>query len=189
MENQVRIVEAIDEGRIVKVPEDYARREGLLILRKPVQASLEERHAQIKARQDAEEKQVYGLDRFRKPLRYKQNDIIGSLVDHFHWDISRCRKMRGLSRKQLSNSLGCNENALKLLENGIMPSNDYILINKIEKFFGISLRKDGQPYHASMRELAMSGRSETAGEEKREERAEKRRNAESLIGSDIEVID
>ena len=56
MENQVRIVEAIDEGRIVKVPEDYARREGLLILRKPVQASLEERHAQIKARQDAEEK-------------------------------------------------------------------------------------------------------------------------------------
>ncbi len=188
MENSVKIVEAIDEGRIVRVSEDYARREVLLILRKPVQMSLGEKHAQMKAKQEAEEKLAYGLDRFRKQLRYKQNDIIGSLVDHFHWEISAHRKMKGLTRKQVANSLGCNENSLKLLENGILPSNDYILINKLEKFFGINLRKDGQSYHVSMRELALSSSPVPVREEKKDEKT-KKIDAEKLLGSDIEVID
>jgi len=187
MGENVKIVEAIDDGKIVRVSEDYAKREGLLILRKPVQMTLEEKHAMVKAQQDAEEKHVYGLDRFRKPLRYKQNDIIGSLIEHFHWEIAARRKLKGLTRKQMANSLGCNENSLKLLENGILPSNDYILINKVEKFLGINLRKDGQPYQASMRELALSSSPVPAKEEKKEEKKES--DSKNVLGNDIEIID
>ena len=147
----LKMVEAIDDGRIVRVPEDYAVREGLLILRKP--------QAPVSAQplvEERPEKRSSGLDAFRKPLRYKQNDVVGSLVDHFHWIVGQKRKERGLTRKQVATAVQCSEHAIKMIENGILPAENYILINRIEKFLGVMLRKDGQNYQDSMKNLAMN---------------------------------
>ncbi len=148
---ELKMVEAIDEGRIVCVSEEYAVREGLMILRKPHMAApaqplVEERP----------EKRSSGIDALRKPLRYKQNDIAPSLVEHFHWVVAQKRKERNMTRKQLATAVQCSEHALKMIENGILPADNYILINRIEKYFGIALRKDGQNYQGSMRDLALS---------------------------------
>lgn len=148
---ELKMVEAIDEGRIVRVPEEYAVREGLMILRKPrvdvpAQPLVEERP----------EKRQSGIDALRKPLRYKQNDIAPSLVEHFQWVVGQKRRERNMTRKQLATAVQCSEHAIKMIENGILPADNYILINRIEKYFEIVLRKDGQDYQGSMRNLALS---------------------------------
>jgi len=68
-----KYVEAIDDGRIVKVSEGYAVREGLIILKRP-----KEIIAQNPARNVVEEERVFGIDSLRKPLKYKDNDIVSS---------------------------------------------------------------------------------------------------------------
>jgi len=118
-QKEKKIVEAIHDGKIIKVYEDDAIREGLFILKKH------------------EDK----LADFRKPLRWKSNNIAAELKENFHWDIVRKRKDRGLGRKQVASAIGCSENDLKSLENGILPSNDFVLINRLEQYFKINLRK------------------------------------------------
>src|SRR3989338_2177107 len=101
---ELKMVEAIDDGRIVRVPEDYAVREGLLILKRPKPLA----PAQPVAEQPAD-RRASGLDAFRKPLRYKQNDVAGSLVDHFQWIVGQKRKEKGLTRKQVASAVQCSE--------------------------------------------------------------------------------
>jgi ribosome-binding protein aMBF1 (putative translation factor) len=156
---ELRIVEAIDDGKIVKVPEEYAIREGLMILRKKVISS-----AQPVAEKPLD-RRPSGLDAFRKPLKYKQNDVAGSLVEHFHWIVVQRRKEMGMTRKQVASAVQCSEHAVKMIENGILPAENYIIVNRIEKLFGIVLRKDGQNYQANMKELALNTGSTMSGTE------------------------
>ncbi len=126
-------VDAIEEGKIVHVSEDYARREGLLILRKPKSNMLET------VRKD-QKKEPSLFDLFKKPLRTK-NDIASSLVDNFSWIIAAQRKKHNLTRKKLAEAINEQEYNLKTIENGILPKDDFILIAKLEKYFNINLRK------------------------------------------------
>lgn len=144
------MVEAIDEGRIVRVPEEYAMREGLMILRRPKPPAssgpmVEERP----------EKRQSGIDALRKPLRYQRNEVVASLVDHFSWVVAQKRREKNITRKQLAAAVQCSEHAIKMIENGILPVENYILINRLESYFGITLRKDGAHYQGSMKELAL----------------------------------
>src|SRR3989344_831404 len=83
-------VEAIEEGKIVRVSEKYAKREGLLILRK---ASIEtERKNQAKKIEDLDKR--IGFEELRKPLKWKENKVIKELVENFHWQISLARKKK-----------------------------------------------------------------------------------------------
>src|SRR3989344_4393369 len=45
-------------------------------------------------------------------------------------------------RKGLAFALGASENDMKMIEHGILPAKDYVLVRKIEEFFSINLRKD-----------------------------------------------
>lgn len=138
-----KIVEAIHEGRIIKVYEEDAVREGLFILRK------HEDKLAVPAKGKEEEKKLL-FDDFRKPLRWKSNNVAAELKENFHWDIVRKRKDKGLGRKQVASAIGCSENDLKSLENGILPSNDFVLINRLEQYFKINLRK-GSGFNESPR--------------------------------------
>lgn len=136
------MVDAIEDGRIVRVPEDYARREGLLILRKQVQVSTSP--LGIKEKKDEEarrSKGFIGMDDLRKPLR-KENEVLKELVDNFHWILLQKRKGRGLMRKKVAEAIGETEVNIKMIENGVLPVNNFILINKLESYYGISLRKN-----------------------------------------------
>jgi ribosome-binding protein aMBF1 (putative translation factor) len=140
-------VEAIENGKIVRVTEGYAKREGLFILRKQEPLNI------VPQKKNKEEEGRPLFDDFRKPLRFKENDLAKDMIDNFHWILLEKRKVKGITRKQLANALGENENSIKLMENGVIPSGNYVLVNKLEKFYGISLRKGAVNYQESARKL------------------------------------
>ena len=143
-ESEGIIVEALESGKIVKVTEAYARREGLLVLRRPpiapAQATLSTRWT--KKKEDREGRSFIGLDELRKPLKAKEGGIAKELIDNFHWELLRKRKARALTRKQVAAAINESENDLKLMESGIAPMNNFILVNKLESYYNINLRKN-----------------------------------------------
>ena len=157
------IVEAIEEGRIVQVSEDYAIRERLLILRKP-QNALPEASAKQKSPDKRDGRLAktgfLGFDDFRKTLKPGENDVLKELADNFHWALVQKRKARGLTRKQVAEAISETENSLKMIENGVLPSNNFVLVNKLENYYGISLRKGGRPAESKITNKDDAGKSE-----------------------------
>jgi len=151
-------VDAIESGRIVRVTEGYAKREGLFILRKHESVIA----TPVKKNKDEEGRPLF--DDFRKPLRFKENDVAKDMVSNFHWMLIEKRKARNMTRKQLANALGESENSIKLMENGVIPFGNYVLVNKLEKFYGISLRKGSINYQESARGLLEGKKESPRGE-------------------------
>ena len=145
-EEQKRLVDAIEDGRIVRVTEEYAKREGLMVIRRPEQSALDSPQAQqqmkLTPRLRGERKAYFDIDKYRRP-QHDKNDIIASLVNNFHWIIGSRRKQLNLSRKQLAEAINSSQEDLKMIENGILPQSDYVLINKLETYLKLSLRKEG----------------------------------------------
>lgn len=161
-------VDAIDEGKIVRVSEEHARREGLPIIRRP---SMElQQFAAEKAKAQSishrEKKGLLRFEEFRKPLK-NDNALANELIENFHWLISQKRKDRRATRKHVAESIGVNEYDLKMLENGILVSNDFILINKLEKYYNINLRKNANYNESALKQALASKNSENA--EKKEQ--------------------
>jgi ribosome-binding protein aMBF1 (putative translation factor) len=65
------------------------------------------------------------------------------LVDNFYWVIKRIRRLRKITLSQLSREINEPEETLKMLEEGIIPNGVYRIVNKIEDYFHINLRKKG----------------------------------------------
>lgn len=137
------LVDAIEEGRIVRVPETFAIREGLLVLRRlEEQGVSEEKAASERVSQKLEHVKLAPFESLRKPLRRQQNNVLASLVDNFHWVLLQKRKERNATRKHIAQELHISEDELKMAENGVLPSDDFILISKLERHYGINLRKE-----------------------------------------------
>lgn len=153
VQKEVRMVDALDDGRIVRVPEAYALREGLAILRR-IPSSEDMRVNTSRARK-IDEVKLAPFETLRRPLPNKRDEVTASLVDNFHWIFARKRRERSLSRKHVAEAIGVTENDIKLIENGVLPSNDFVLVSKIEQFYGIVVRKEGStvaaPDTASLR--------------------------------------
>src|SRR3989344_1706922 len=92
------MVDAIEEGKIVKVSMDYAKREGLPILRKNLIPTYE---MPAKKKQVNEERIT--IDDLRKPLNKNQSQVASELVENFHWVISKKRRARGLINQEKEN--------------------------------------------------------------------------------------
>ncbi len=195
----VNFVDAIENGRIVKVAEDYARMEGLLIVRRQNDAAVSQVSAPSPTFIKHESKRLvkdFTLDKMRKPLGYYKNNIVADLVDNFHWEISKARKIRNVTRKQVALSIGESEETVKMMENGIVPSDNYIIVNKLQSYFGINLRKDGKTFSAPKVEGAGAARTPSwvKQEDKPfiskedEKRAEEEKVRGAVAGEDIEVF-
>lgn len=76
-----------------------------------------------------------------KPELEQPEDLVFKLVDNYHWIIQTERRRKGITTKQLADSLGESESAIKLLEKGIIPSGALNLITAIEQFLKIKLVK------------------------------------------------
>lgn len=170
-------VDAIENGKIVRVTESYAKREGLFILRKHEQVNV----APVKRNKDEEGRPLF--DDFRKPLRFKENDLGKDMADNFHWILLEKRKLKGITRKQLASLLGESENSIKLMENGVIPFGNYVLVNKLEKFYGISLRKGVVNYQESARKLVEDKKKTDIEKIKSEVSGE-----ESISGDEIDIL-
>lgn len=136
-------VDAIEDGKIVKVSEDYARREGLLVLRKSFGAVSEQGTVHKKEEEAARSRSSVVMDDFRRPLSSKASELMKELVENFHWILSRKRKDRGLTRKKVADDIGESEENIKLIENGVLPADNFVLVNKLEGYYGVVLRRSG----------------------------------------------
>lgn len=161
-----KMVDAIRDGQIVTVTEAQARAEDLFILR--------EKHAPAAATPP-----LTGQPALRAATRanmptiapkllprhhsylpdYKKNDVARELVNNFHWEIGKARKERNMTRLQLANALSVSENVVKMLENGELPTDDFVLINKVQSYLRINLRKDGKSFDGSARAQLSSSAS------------------------------
>ena len=140
------LVDAIEEGRIVRVPELYAKKEGLTILRRP---RIEKQSMQKKQKQ---EEPYLSFDDFRKPLRQK-SQVLSELMENFHWEIKKKRRQLGITRRKIAEEIGEPEYALKLIESGILPKDDFVIINKLQDYLKLNLRKDKKDFEQSARSL------------------------------------
>ncbi len=153
-------VEAIEDGRIVKVLEVYAKREGLPIIRKSRMEFIREQmnspyseDRSLKKSEDRSSPRSFFVESLQKPRDWKENQVISELVDNFGWLVSIGRKHKGVTRKQLARMINEPEDHIKMIEYGRLPSYDFVLINKLQDFFGISLRKDGRNFTRPIKDI------------------------------------
>ncbi len=88
------------------------------------------------------------------------------LIDNFHWHITRARRARGLTLKQLALSINEPEHILLRVEQGSLPSSLQIF-DKLEQFLKIKLKESPE----KPRMVKVSG------------------NKENLLGKEIEIED
>ena len=183
-----KLVEAIEEGRIVKVPEFYAKRENLPILRKPNIDELRKntfRMAPGIPRHIKDEHKKPFLDYLRRQPSWKDKQVTSELINNFHWFIRLERRKKGLSRKQFAKLLNENEENLKIIEAGILPSSDFILINKIQQALNINLRKDRKDFSKDITKVMLKSEKQT----EKEKQEFKKINELDSSEDEIEIIE
>jgi ribosome-binding protein aMBF1 (putative translation factor) len=149
-------VDAIEEGKIVRVSEEYARREGLLIIRKKVESNPVLQPVPLGQLRRAERRAKPQVEEFRKPLDYRKNNVIAELKENFQWDITKKRREKNLSRRQLAFMVGESEDVIISLENGFLPRDDFVLLNNVERVLGINIHKNATPATVTLNQLSKS---------------------------------
>jgi len=162
---EIRLVDAITAGEIVKSCEDCALSENLPVIRRPTTSQLKEseknysvyerltRISGFRGRENEEVRKIVKkienvtLDDLRKSKEAEEKAEEErkkplNLIDNFNWHISIARKKKKLTRKELAKLLGESEIAIKMIENKELPEDCLKLINKLEQFFGIKLKKE-----------------------------------------------
>lgn len=153
-----RLFDAVSSEGIVKVCVKCASEEHIPLIKKPTTSQIKESEKtesyrdavakhQIVKRNDLRDKENMSLrdivDMNLKIPGKEENKPRPDLIDNFHWKISRARRMKHVSREQFAKDLGESETLIKMIENGILPEDDNKIINKIESYLGINLRKPG----------------------------------------------
>ena len=131
---------------------------------------------------------IKSLQDLRKTQYYKGSQVLSELVDNFQWHIIKKRRALGLTRKRLAEKLGETENTIKLLENGVLPREDFVIINKLQNFFSFNIRKDKKDFAHSPRSLI----KEQKQEDKESQIKSQKSDAETktkMLGNDIELIE
>jgi len=151
--SKIRLLEAVSiKGRgIVKVCDYCSKKENLPVLKRPTTFQLREsegnfvsrnasgRRVQNDEREITESKLKEIVNKNYESLVPKDKKPRPDLVEHFHWIIMRGRRKKKLTQEQLAKELSESTAAIRMAENGILPDNDYVLVNKLESFLGIRL--------------------------------------------------
>lgn len=196
MEYEQKIVEAIEEGKIVRVTEHYARREGLPILRRSPSMDALSQHS-LPEEKMRKLKSEYKLDiheTLKKKPSWKEKQVMSELLENFNWIIRTERRKKNISRSQLAKMVGESEDDIKMLEYGVLPKDDFILINKVQQALNVNLRKDGKDFSKSLPDLMRNAqpgqRTSVLDRLKKLKEAEKQKaQSGSLSGSEIEILD
>lgn len=163
---EVKLLDAVYGNEVVQVCEECSVVENMPVIRKPSSFQLKEsekpytvyqrlsRMAGIPVRKEKmpEINQGITLDNLRKPKDYsktvqekqtfaKNLNKPLDLIDNFNWYIQKIRRERKLTMGQLASLIGESEITLKFIEQGNLPDNGLQVIEKIEQFFKIKLKK------------------------------------------------
>jgi len=162
---KVRLLDVISSKGIVKICEACSKAEDMPILRRPTTFQLKESEKKPSGiydvlssvrRQKKESLEEFGkkyektktettlkdvIDKKYEILASKEKKLRPDLVDNFHWIIMRTRRLKKLTQEQLAQEISESIAAIKMAEQGILPEDDYRLVNKLEGFLGIKLTK------------------------------------------------
>jgi ribosome-binding protein aMBF1 (putative translation factor) len=156
-EERVKIYHAISNRGIVKICEDCNRIEQLPIMNKPTEEQIiQSKSPRSKSIQERLNAMREGINRNKfvgkevslrqlidKKFQAQKPQTPSDLIPNFHWEIQRAKRIKKITREEFAKGIGESEANVRMIEQGILPSNDYKIINKIESFLGINLRKQG----------------------------------------------
>jgi len=168
-EERVKLFDAISGKGIVKICKECASKENIPIIKKPSEIlthpvsyndlkkkgkTVYERLSHMsgfdsKNKKSEEEKEL--LKKQETTLR----DIVDKnfynelpkktksefLVDNFHWIIMRARRSKHITQEQLAKAIAEPEAAIKMIEKGTFPENNYKIVDKLENYLRIKLIK------------------------------------------------
>jgi len=161
---KVRLLDAISSKGIVKICEACSKAEDMPILRRPTTFQLKESEKRPRIYDMLSSVREQGKESWREPEKKyektkteitlrkivdrnyekivpKEKEPRPDLVDNFHWIIMRTRRLKKLTQEQLAKEISESTAAIKMAEQGILPEDDYRLVNKLEGFLGINLVK------------------------------------------------
>lgn len=193
-----QFVEAIEEGRIVRVTENYAKREGLPILRKPEIRKSEIQKSDVQERIISQRREIRSkpketmlgmYDTIRKKPSWKEKQVTSELIPNWQWYIRMQRRKKSLTRRQLSQMIHEPEESIRLIEMGCLPSEDFILLNKIQHTLNFNIRKDQRNFSQNLPELMkQTEENKKSIYEKLKEQKQREKEAK-LTGSEIEILE
>jgi ribosome-binding protein aMBF1 (putative translation factor) len=151
----IRLYDAIYDGKMSAICERCSIIENIPIIKKPNAAQLREaekgeevyrRMKRLSGLTNEEKKDTFFIEDRLKELDLKPELELPeinklNLIEHFHWDIMRNRRKKGLTQERLAQALAEPLEFIQMLEKAKLPENAEILIKKIEQFFQINLRK------------------------------------------------
>lgn len=154
-ENEVRLYDAVYEGRMSSICERCSIIENIPIIKKPSAGQLKEsekgvgvlpRMKRLAGIRDEKPVEVYFREDKLNELESKPELELPeqeklNLIEHFHWEIMKNRRRKGLSPEKLAEFLGESGVVIQMIEKGKLPENAESLIRKLEQFFQIKLRK------------------------------------------------
>ena len=153
--DEVRLFDAVYEGRIGSLCERCSIIENIPIIKKPAASQLRDsekgigvysRMKRLAGIKDSKKEETFFREDRLKELNEHPNLEIPeknnlNLINHFHWEIMKNRRRKGLSQKQLAEHLGESEIVIQMLEKAKLPERAEQLIKKIEQFLQIKLTK------------------------------------------------
>lgn len=153
-EDEIRLFDGISISESIKICERCSLISNIPIIKRPSASQLKESEKPFGVRQrlmqlahisPVEKKEKTVLDSLKeiesKPEVEKPDDLVFKLVDNFHWKIQTERRRKGLTAGQLAQTIGQSENAILLLEKGIVPGNSMDLIHCLEQILKVKLIK------------------------------------------------
>lgn len=148
---KTRLLDVISPKGIIKICEGCLE-EDMPILRRPTTFQLKEaeknqriypKESEKKSEETKAEITLKEItDRNYEKAITKEKRLSSELVDNFHWIIMRVRRMKKLTQEQLAKEISESTAVIKMAEKGILPEDDYRLVNKLESFLGIKIIKD-----------------------------------------------
>jgi ribosome-binding protein aMBF1 (putative translation factor) len=168
--NEARLFDAISDEGIVSLCGKCSDEENLPLIRKPTTFQLKESerkttiHDRLAARMETSKEvheEVQTEAQKREELKLKEEttlrDIVDKnfhkdlseeskprtdLIDNFHWVIMRARRSKKITVEQLGKEIAESGAAIKMAEKGVLPEDDFRLVNKLENFLGIRIIKN-----------------------------------------------
>tara|TARA_Y100000310_G_C20482288_1_gene715257 strand:+ start:26 stop:847 length:822 start_codon:yes stop_codon:yes gene_type:complete len=153
-------VEAIEQGKIVTVEESYAFREGLPILKHVGDNKIESVQEKVWKEDDQKKESnvnMEGSGLMDLLASNQKSRMENALIDNFNWKVCQARREKVMTRKTFGELTGLNLKQIKMLENGIFPTNDLTLLARIEEVLGISIRKGSEEFGQPMRKMVEVG--------------------------------
>ena len=147
-ENEIRLFDAIYEGRMDSLCERCAIIENIPIIKKPNTSQLKEseNNPTIRKTTPTDQENTFFINNEleeleQNPEREQPEEEQLNLIEHYHWMIMKNRRRKGLTQQQLAKALGESEIAIQMIEKNKPPENTERLIKKLEQFFQMKLRK------------------------------------------------